>query len=320
MVKALDIALEACKERAEAIEHICRVLVECHLGEESLNQADAPIRDLITANPFGMFAYASCYQSMLSQVTTSTSHSKRKAHGVYYTPTPLVDHIIERSVLRSFTEHAGDLAGFRVCDPAVGVGAFLLRSLHLLADQFASRPRQETIDAIIRNCLFGVDIDPIAVLLCRAVLACESSCPQQMYEHLALRIKVGNAVVGATPELIERGIKSDAFIVLEGDDRFAVSSYKKRNTKERRVSTLVQPHSEDPDQKLAADAWCAAFVWRMHTAAGDWDALTQKHFDIIRTEPQNLPRWMRDEINRLAQEHSFFHWHLEFPEIIGSRS
>ncbi|PHQ82791.1 MAG: hypothetical protein COB69_00700 [Phycisphaera sp.] len=354
MASALNIASKICDECAEAVEHVCRVLVECHLRLESHDPDDVPIRDLIKANPLGMFAYASCYQSMLSEITTPTSLSKRKAHGAYYTPTPLVDHIVERSVLKSFDEFTGQLAGFRVCDPAVGVGAFLLRSLHLLTDQILTIPfreeggkaqsdrgplarargslihqtepgsssKQESIDTIIRNCLYGVDIDPIAVMLCRAVLACESSQPRQMYEHLAAHIKVGNAVVGATPELIERGITSDAFVVLDGDDKRAVSYYKKRNTKERRASTLVQPHRDDPDKKLAADAWCAAFVWRMHMTdeSGEWDALTQKHLDTIRTQPSKLSAWMRDEINRLAREHSFFHWHLEFPEVICPQS
>jgi hypothetical protein len=322
MAQAMDIASPMFESKAEAVEYTCSALVGCYLGNAATGHADTQIHELILANPLGIFTYATTYQSLLAQVTTTAALTKRKKHGAFYTPTPLVDHIVQNSVLKSYEEFTGNMSEFRVCDPAVGVGAFLLRSLFLLADQIDSDSRQQTIDTIVHGCLYGVDIDPVAVMLCRAVLACETANPREAFEKLAGHIKVGNAVVGATPELVERGIASDAFVQLDGDDKRAVSYYKKRNTKERLVSVVDHLHHDDPDPKLSADAWCAAYVWRKHVTdeAGDWDALTQKHLDTIRTQPGNLPAWMRDEIDRLALEHRFFHWHLEFPEVITRQS
>lgn len=318
MTAAVDLAQVGSTPYSDAVEFACRQLVRFNLGESPHSQPAAQIHDLFRERNLPLFECASTYQSLIARAEQAGKPTKRKKQGAYYTPLPLVDHIASRSVLKSLDEHEGELQTFRICDPAVGVGAFLFRSLHLIAERIDPKKDQRTIDTVVQHCLFGVDIDPVAAMLCRAVLACETSAPKQAFEHLASRIKVGNSIVGATPELIEAGIPPGAFVVKPGDDKHAVSHYKKRNTRERRASTAGHPHLDDPDPRLSADAWCAAFVWRMHKAdeAGDWDALTQKHLDTIRTDPSKLPGWMRREIGRLAQEHGFFHWHLEFPGVI----
>lgn len=320
MSRAVEEAEVHCDSRAEAIALACRALVQIRLGLDG--PSPASVTGVIGGSPHSLFELASVYQSLLERAAGTLTHTRRKQQGAYYTPIPLVDHLVERSVLKTFDEFDGSLDSFRVCDPAVGVGAFLLRSVHLIADRVGGEDRQRTLDVIVANCLYGVDIDPTAAMLCRAVLASETSDPAGMYEHLQQHIKVGNAVVGATPELIEAGIPSEAFGVKPGDDKHAASVYKRRNTSERRVSRVTHPHNEDPDPKLSADAWCAAFVWPLREidALGQVDALTQGHLDTIRTAPEQLPAWMRTEIQRLAQEHSFFHWHLEFPEVIAARS
>lgn len=314
MNRAVDEAERLVEGRSDAIGLAYRTLVEFRLG----NGNPAPeIADILCDSDASLFELASTYQSLLATAHATHSHSKRKQRGAYYTPLSLVDHLVERTVLRTLEDFAGSIESFRVCDPAVGVGAFLIRSAHLLAERVGTRSRESVLDTIITNCLFGVDIDPIAAMLCRAVLANETSDPIASYDLLASKIKVGNALIGATPELVEAGVPSAAFIVKPGDDNAAVSTYKRRNTAERRSSTVTHPHSQDPDPMLSADAWCAAFVWRMHITdeSGEWDAMTQRHFDLVRATPDQLPGWMREEIDRLKQEHSFFHWHLEFPGI-----
>ncbi|GAB5495611.1 MAG: hypothetical protein Phyf2KO_06910 [Phycisphaerales bacterium] len=315
MSRAVETAAGLVEGRSEAIELTYRTLVEVRIGHAD----PAPqIADVINESGDSLFDLASTYQSLLATAQGTNSHTKRKQRGAYYTPLPLVDHLVERTVLRTYEEFTGPIESFRVCDPAVGVGGFLIRSAHMLAERVRENGKSSHLDSIITNCLHGVDIDPIAVILCRAVLANETSNPIASYELLASKIKVGNALIGATPELIEAGIPSAAFIVKPGDDKAAVSAYKRRNTAERRTSAVTSRHSTDPDPMLSADAWCAAFVWRMHMTdeSGEWDAITQRHLDLARTKPGQLPDWMREEIERLKREHSFFHWHLEFPGVI----
>ena len=76
----------------------------------------------------------------------------RKAGGVYYTPTPLVRHLVERAVAPAFERHlaevlktadtdparaAEQLLDFAVLDPACGSAHFLVEVLDALADRTA---------------------------------------------------------------------------------------------------------------------------------------------------------------------------------------
>ncbi len=276
-----------------------------------------------------MRTYAATYQWLLAerpvcddgQVRFEPSDDRRRL-GSFYTPKALVDHLVEKALRTPAGEQAKPALDRRVCDPSAGVGAFLVGAARRLA--LMSDDPDGAVDAIVRDCLYGVDIDPVAAALCRAVLATMTTQPVQMYERLATRIKVGNAIVGAKPELIERGIPREAFVVRKGDVPAAVSWYKRRNTRERRSSKHLQPARSDADLRLSADAWCAAFLWRRHDTSepgavdgcpGNWDAMTQKWFDLVRTEPECVPGWMLEEVRRLSAERRFFHWHLEFPEI-----
>lgn len=85
-------------------------------------------------------------------------------------------------------------------------------------------------------------------------------------------------------------------------------------------------HSADyVDRKAHADAWAAAFVWPLVPApARTVDAETPRHFQpptsaIVRrlgSEPHATTLApVRAEVERLAAEYRFFHWHLEFPEV-----
>lgn len=79
------------------------------------------------------------------------------------------------------------------------------------------------------------------------------------------------------------------------------------------------------DRKVHADAWAAAFVWPLAPApARTVDAEPPRHVQpptsaIVRrlaTEPHaSTLAPVRSEVERLADEYRFFHWHLEFPEI-----
>ncbi len=76
----------------------------------------------------------------------------RKAGGVYYTPTTLVRHLVDRAVRPAYREHlervgkiaekdperaAGELLDFAVADPACGSGHFLVAVVDALADEAA---------------------------------------------------------------------------------------------------------------------------------------------------------------------------------------
>lgn len=75
--------------------------------------------------------------------------------------------------------------------------------------------------------------------------------------------------------------------------------------------------------KLVADAWCAAFFWRKDgRQIGGVKGITERLFREIESHPHRFPRGnaIRDEIERLAAHHQFFHLHLAFPEVYAPQA
>jgi hypothetical protein len=64
---------------------------------------------------------------------------------------------------------------------------------------------------------------------------------------------------------------------------------------------------------MAADAWCAAFVWPKSPGAPT--AITQRAIAALVEGDNALSQTSRAEVERLAAQYRFFHWHLEFPHI-----
>ena len=92
----------------------------------------------------------------------------RKAGGVYYTPTPLVRHLVERAVAPAFEKHlaevrktadtdpaqaAEQLLDFAVLDPACGSAHFLVEVLDALADRTARFLAERPLPALSERLL-----------------------------------------------------------------------------------------------------------------------------------------------------------------------
>jgi len=98
------------------------------------------------------------------------ARERRRERGTYFTPRPLLRDVVGRTlgaVLRG--RDAASVCHLRILDPAVGSGAFLLEVLGELEkarEQLC--PGEAPADrrrAIVRESLFGVDLDPMAVRL-----------------------------------------------------------------------------------------------------------------------------------------------------------
>ena len=87
----------------------------------------------------------------------------RKRSGAFFTPPYIVDFIVSEALSR-----IEDPTLARVLDPAMGAGDFLLRSLAFLSERGRARPE------IAEDCLFGCDIDPIAVNIARFLVWLEA--------------------------------------------------------------------------------------------------------------------------------------------------
>lgn len=67
--------------------------------------------------------------------------------------------------------------------------------------------------------------------------------------------------------------------------------------------------------RLLADAWCVAFVSKKSQNPALPYPITEDIFRKIERNPHSTPAWMKAEIERLAQEYKFFHWHIAFPDV-----
>lgn len=181
---------------------------------------------------------------------TAAGH-ERKTTGSYYTPTSLINCLLESALdpvakesLNKPTpaEAEKSLLNLKVCDPACGSGHFLIAAAERLAKYLASlrtgddEPSTLAIQHakrdIIGRCIFGVDINPMSVELCQVALWLEALEPGKPFSFLDHHIRTGNSLLGANPELISVGLPDDAFIAIEGDDKKACAVLKKRNKAE----------------------------------------------------------------------------------------
>jgi hypothetical protein len=94
----------------------------------------------------------------LSEALLALERGRRQT-GSFYTPRSITEHVV-----RSALEHTPATLP-RTCDPALGGGAFLIECGRQLAARSGLSRRQ-----IAERCLFGADIDPLAVAVAEAVL------------------------------------------------------------------------------------------------------------------------------------------------------
>lgn len=183
------------------------------------------------------------------RLATAGGH-ERKTTGSYYTPTILIERLLDLSLdpLLDEATHKQDpeaaILALKVCDPATGSGHFLVAAAHRIARRLATVRAGEdepppdqvrhALRDVIGHCIYGVDMNPMAVELCKVSLWLESMEPGRPLSFLDHRILCGNSVVGATPAALADGIPDDAFKAIEGDDKEVVSALRRRNALERK--------------------------------------------------------------------------------------
>jgi hypothetical protein len=95
---------------------------------------------------------------------------RRRQSGTYFTPPALLRDTVRAALDAALTGDApADLQRIRILDPAVGSGAFLLEALLQLEQRrVVLAPDEDPVERrrdIVRENLYGVDIDPMAVRL-----------------------------------------------------------------------------------------------------------------------------------------------------------
>lgn len=178
-----------------------------------------------------LLAHVPAYDPSSGVITLRhASGGARRSLGSFYTPDTLVRHVLSTTLDRVIEDRLAQVSdvgspnarqarceailSIRVCDPACGSGRFLAAAGERLAERLV-RERASSADStpasiehareeVYRTCLFGVDIDPVAVSLCRHTLDGRPSANHSdTDENLSGHVRVGNALLWIAPEQLQ---------------------------------------------------------------------------------------------------------------------
>lgn len=229
----------------------------------------------------------------------------RKTSGSYYTPTALIDCVLDSALdplldeAESRPDPEAALLALTVCDPACGSGHFLVAAARRIAARLAlvraagGQPsvldEQQAMAEVVATCIYGVDINPLAAELAKVGLWLESMQPGRPLRFLDAQVKVGNALLGTTPALLAAGLPDAAFGALDGDDKKRAALLRKRNAAERRgaVDLFAAEGLEVATGGLAA---AVAAVGATKAASLEDVHLAQRRFAALERSPDLVRR------------------------------
>ncbi|MDK6706085.1 Eco57I restriction-modification methylase domain-containing protein [Pseudomonas aeruginosa] len=213
-----------------------RLLTAC-AGDEGLRDRALPFLNLLRTDPWG---YPLIYPEGAFIVT---SGSDRRETGTHYTPKSLTETIVDETltpiVYTGPSEGApreqwvlkspAELLDLKICDPAMGSGAFLVQACRWLADRLVEAwakvegsgntvsvdgeildapdakeplPRDtETRNVIARRliaerCLYGVDLNPLAVELAKLSIWLVTMAKDRPFGFLDHNLRCGDSLLG----------------------------------------------------------------------------------------------------------------------------
>ena len=187
----------------------------------------------------------------------------RKTTGSYYTDSRLVAQLIESALVpvienalkgkTTSQEKEKALLALNVADIACGSGAFICAALEKLGEYLAiirmgdeERPTEDQLREakrdVLLNCIYGVDLNPMAIELAKFSLWITASLPDMPLTFLDHKLKCGNSLIGATPELVEKGIPKEAFNAVGKDNPEICTKLKAKVKKQlERLSEVKEP-------------------------------------------------------------------------------
>jgi hypothetical protein len=211
-----------------------------HLFEKSVTELEKIRTGGLVGNGASAPAVGSPSEAGVSAGPTMPKSAERKRFGIYYTPPEFTGFIVEHTIGALVEERFAALArrhglpadhpvrdqppakilAFRkdclavlrdvkVCDPACGSGAFLIRAYDCLEEQYtevidelgaggdraAARLADQIPDLILADNLFGVDVSPEAVEITQLALWIRSARRGHTLANLSRNIVCGNSLV-----------------------------------------------------------------------------------------------------------------------------
>lgn len=279
---------------------------------------------------------------------------ERRQSGSHYTPRALTEPIVRRTLepilarLRKAGEGAGEypptpekILALKVCDPAMGSGAFLVEACRQLGDVLIESwhahdclpilpaDEDEVIFArriVAQRCLYGVDRNPVAVDLAKVSLWLITLAREHALTFLDHALRHGDSLVGLTKAQIAardwsgvEPINSPKYRALKVEVEKAVELRHQIRKASDEVSDsdlrgfLEKAEYAASQVRTYGDLVIEAFF------AGSKDkermAMLAKVWNLIASGEVAQERPRLDEMCHADPPLAPFHWELEFPEV-----
>ncbi len=284
---------------------------------------------------------------------------ERRRSGSHYTPRSLTQPIVERTlapVLAAMGEHPTPEAilALRVCDPAMGSGAFLVEVCRQLATRLEAAwkhhdamppippdedPHLHARRRVAQRCLYGVDRNPLAVDLARLSLWLETFARDHAFTFVDHCLRHGDSLVGLSLDQIA-SVSLDTRKGAQLDLVRKTVNETLARVRELRREIHVAGDGDPPDNegqrslwREAKDALLEARTVGDVVVAGFFSQKTDKdRAKWIAGQHVAIMQWLtkagtgeglRGEVRRVLGTRGIvpFHWPLEFPEVFdGARA
>lgn len=269
---------------------------------------------------------------------------ERRRSGSHYTPRELTGPIVRKTlapILERLGESEGGLTAagilsLKVCDPAMGSGAFLVEACRQLADALEGAWKRRPVDRpeippdesenlharrlVAQRCLYGVDKNPFAVALAKLSLWLVTLAKDHPFTFLDHALRQGDSLVGLGREQIASFHWSPGSKVplLRADIEKAL-----RNVEALRGQIHALAGSDDMPEKK-----------RLLREADDASEALRRIGDLVvevffsETKDKAREKRLSDFTSRLSLDVSKlpepelgglrpFHWEIEFPEVFS---
>lgn len=174
-------------------------------------------------------------KSSKTRATLESGSKKRKEQGIYYTPTYVVKYIVENTLGELLKNKKIRIENLKVLDPACGSGSFLIKAFDFLVEKTKERDEkfsQTKLDGqgffskkldILRNNLFGVDLDEKAVEIAQLNLLLKMAEKRHRLPSLKENLKCGNSLIQDTNLNDKKSfVWNDEFSSIMGNDGFDI--------------------------------------------------------------------------------------------------
>ncbi|PSV36352.1 hypothetical protein C9J44_10360 [Photobacterium sp. GB-27] len=280
--------------------------------------------------------------------------TERRRSGSHYTPRSLTAPVVSKTLqplLRCLGEAptAEQILELKLCDPAMGSGAFLVECCRQLADEVvAAWGRSQEVEEIAANCvegdvvaharrlvaqrcLYGVDKNVMAVQLAKLSLWLFTLARELPFTFLDHCLRYGDSLVGLNFEQIKafhwKPSRQLSFLEQEINQcleevvgiRQEIHELAKNPTPEGQIlkaQRLFDANDATEKARIIADVCVGAFFSESKDKARLAERELREGFirDWLDGDDEaghKVFRWARD----IREQHAPFHWWIEFPEV-----